>query len=617
MLSTPNLALPLLAAAQAQKHVTHNEALMQLDALTQLSVVSRSLTVPPPSPAEGSRYIVADGASGGWASHSGDIAWRLDGVWSFLVPREGWLAWVEDEAVQVIRTAAGWAAAGMAETVPKLGINASADAANRLAVAAAGSLFSHAGNGHQLVINKSAAADTASLVFQTGYSGRAEIGLVGSDALALKVSDTGSAWTTALTVAAAGGVVGFAAIPTAPTASPGEASTRIATTEFVSAAVSAVAVPTYVANKSPANLAKFWQRMDAALRSSTPTNVRISMLGDSLTLGTGGVYGRNSVGAWLADRFRARGYPAVVSKFGLFSSAAATTTMWPGYTFTGTWGGWTDLPGGKTFRGTSAGATMTSNPGATHDTVDVYWYRNATAAGGGGTVDLSATDQAGTPVTISITGAGGSYAATQTLAMVGTAGLQKTTVSFAAPGVYKLTATVTATNAEVFGFEHYTASQSAVLIRVMGMSGYTSTMTNVASITNSLFAAALTSDLWMVNIGSNDTRGPTALATYTTNLTSILNAIAAQGTPSVLGWTWPAEATTGTALATQQQYIDAFKAALGSGRVLYDLYSDWQALGGQSALAATAGGLYADTIHPSALGNLDIADKLFRAVTRF
>lgn len=33
MTETPRLGLPLMAAAQAQKHVTHNEALMLVDAL--------------------------------------------------------------------------------------------------------------------------------------------------------------------------------------------------------------------------------------------------------------------------------------------------------------------------------------------------------------------------------------------------------------------------------------------------------------------------------------------------------------------------------------------------------------------------------------------------------
>lgn len=39
---TPNLALPFILPAQAQKHVTHNEALQRLDALVQLVVVGNS-----------------------------------------------------------------------------------------------------------------------------------------------------------------------------------------------------------------------------------------------------------------------------------------------------------------------------------------------------------------------------------------------------------------------------------------------------------------------------------------------------------------------------------------------------------------------------------------------
>jgi Protein of unknown function (DUF2793) len=44
---TPNLRLPYLAAAQAQKHVTHNEAIWALDAIVQLAVLDRGLAMPP------------------------------------------------------------------------------------------------------------------------------------------------------------------------------------------------------------------------------------------------------------------------------------------------------------------------------------------------------------------------------------------------------------------------------------------------------------------------------------------------------------------------------------------------------------------------------------------
>jgi hypothetical protein len=59
--ATTHLLLPYILAAQAQKHVTHNEALRILDGLVQLSVLDRDLAAPPASPADGDRYIVASG----------------------------------------------------------------------------------------------------------------------------------------------------------------------------------------------------------------------------------------------------------------------------------------------------------------------------------------------------------------------------------------------------------------------------------------------------------------------------------------------------------------------------------------------------------------------------
>jgi len=56
-------------------------------------------------------------------------------------------------------------------------------------------------------VNKATPGDTASLLLQSGWSGRAEIGLAGSDDLAVKVSADGSLFRTGLSVAAASGVV--------------------------------------------------------------------------------------------------------------------------------------------------------------------------------------------------------------------------------------------------------------------------------------------------------------------------------------------------------------------------------------------------------------------------
>ena len=74
MSNSTRLALPYIDAAQSQKHVTHNDALVALDALVQLSVKARNQIAPPAAPAEGDRYLVGANATGAFVGHDGAIA---------------------------------------------------------------------------------------------------------------------------------------------------------------------------------------------------------------------------------------------------------------------------------------------------------------------------------------------------------------------------------------------------------------------------------------------------------------------------------------------------------------------------------------------------------------
>ena len=78
--------------------------------------------------------------------------------------------------------------------VSLLGVNTTADEANRLSVSSQGTLFNHIGEGHQMRINKAEKDDVVSLLFQTGFSGRAGIGWVGDDDVHLKVTADGEHW---------------------------------------------------------------------------------------------------------------------------------------------------------------------------------------------------------------------------------------------------------------------------------------------------------------------------------------------------------------------------------------------------------------------------------------
>ncbi|HZP70626.1 MAG TPA: DUF2793 domain-containing protein [Pseudolabrys sp.] len=101
MTDTPRFALPAIEAAQAQKHITHNEALALIDALTHLAVESRTLTVPPATVSEGACYIPAPGAVGAWAGWDGQVALFTGGNWVRIVPVPGMKAWLRVERLTV------------------------------------------------------------------------------------------------------------------------------------------------------------------------------------------------------------------------------------------------------------------------------------------------------------------------------------------------------------------------------------------------------------------------------------------------------------------------------------------------------------------------------------
>ena len=219
MSNSTRLALPFIDGAQSQKHVTHNEALVALDALVHLAVKARDVAAPPAAPAEGDRYLVPTGASGDFAGHVDAVAAFDDGAWAFLSPRAGWRAYVETEDTFLLFDGVAWKDVGLSlrslQNLSRLGIGATADAANPLLAKLNNALLtaraaSEGGTGDlRIALNKSAASATVSQLYQTNYSGRAETGLAGDDNFRLKVSADGSVWKEALNVDSASGVVSF------------------------------------------------------------------------------------------------------------------------------------------------------------------------------------------------------------------------------------------------------------------------------------------------------------------------------------------------------------------------------------------------------------------------
>jgi hypothetical protein len=213
--TTTNLLLPYILAAQAQKHVTHNEALRLLDGLVQLSVLDRDLTAPPGSPADGDRYIVGSGATGDWAGWDLNVAMFTDGAWLRLPPRTGWRVWVEDEELLLVYDGTGWVGTtpSSLQNLALLGLGTTADAANPFSAKLNAALWTaktvaEGGTGDLFyTMNKEAAGNDLGLTLQTNFVTKALVGLFGSDSFRLAVSADGSTFFDGLIVDNATGIV--------------------------------------------------------------------------------------------------------------------------------------------------------------------------------------------------------------------------------------------------------------------------------------------------------------------------------------------------------------------------------------------------------------------------
>ncbi|MBN7787213.1 DUF2793 domain-containing protein [Ponticoccus gilvus] len=103
------LSLPYLHAAQAQKHVTHNEALALLDLAVQLSVEAFDASEPPATPAPGQAWALAAGATGAWAGQAaGTLAVWTGEAWRLVPPGEGWVATRRGTAEQRVFGPSSW-----------------------------------------------------------------------------------------------------------------------------------------------------------------------------------------------------------------------------------------------------------------------------------------------------------------------------------------------------------------------------------------------------------------------------------------------------------------------------------------------------------------------------
>lgn len=87
-----------------------NTALLLLDAVVQLSVVSATTSAQPGSPSDGQVYILPAGKTGAdWSGMAnGALAYYRDGIWDEIAPRTGWIAVTVDSGELLHYTGSAW-----------------------------------------------------------------------------------------------------------------------------------------------------------------------------------------------------------------------------------------------------------------------------------------------------------------------------------------------------------------------------------------------------------------------------------------------------------------------------------------------------------------------------
>lgn len=235
---TPNFSIPVLAAAQDQKHVTVNEAFRVVDTAMNLTVIRADFTDPPGSPSEGDKYIPAAPAGGTWVGREGEVAAFINAEWVFFTPAKGWRAYDQSTDTLLLWDGTAWtsllgsagdgtaaAPAYSFTSDPATGmyLNASgqlglsAAGAERLLVTASqvvsstGSVLAdNAGSDSTVTVNKNATGDDAGFTFQRAFTTVAQLGALGDDDFSIKV---GTSFTTALRIDASTAAVSLPAHP--------------------------------------------------------------------------------------------------------------------------------------------------------------------------------------------------------------------------------------------------------------------------------------------------------------------------------------------------------------------------------------------------------------------
>jgi lysophospholipase L1-like esterase len=352
---------------------------------------------------------------------------------------------------------------------------------------------------------------------------------------------------------------------------------------------------------------------DAALvaRAAGLRNAKILLIGDSTFAGYGasGISGYNNnavasnIASDLASAFNATIPSQQSSFFGNGNNQATPNiTSWDARMVQGAgWAANGTTVGGKWFQNNSDTSSLSFTPTQAFDTIDVYWVEG----GGNGTFTVN-VDGGATLATVNTSVSPFNLIRKTTISVPG--GLTTHTINLQRNGVGGLV---------IFqGMDTYNSAQKIISVWNGAGAGDKSVSyiqaTNPGDYLN--FAKFLTPDLCVISSEINDWNALTSIATYTSQLQTIISACKQSG--DVILVTAPAEATVLASQATQDQYNAAYAQLAASNNIpimiTTSIDANWS-----SYTAANAAGRMFDQTHPNGPGYANWASAIATSTLRY
>jgi lysophospholipase L1-like esterase len=174
--------------------------------------------------------------------------------------------------------------------------------------------------------------------------------------------------------------------------------------------------------------------------------------------------------------------------------------------------------------------------------------------------------------------------------------------------------------ADIVGWEAWNSQVTQVNLINAGCSGSTSGNWNTNASLHAMYysMAEIAADLVIIELGINDFNTSQSLSSYITNMQALITASKQAGSDVVLltGGHWDATGS-GIAYATQTTFWQAMKQlAVQNNVAMIDITYRWQSFAAATSQGLYATGSFANSSHPSILGQKDYAQAVFNAIGR-